>query len=134
MDCLFCKIIQGEIPGHVIYEDGAVTAILDIKPLARGHVLVLPRRHAANIIEAEDGDLGPIFQSVKKITELLTEKLTPDGFTIGINHGRVSGQTVEHLHIHVIPRWHGDGGGSMHSVINNPPKESLEDIKNKIIN
>ncbi|MBI2591597.1 MAG: HIT family protein, partial [Candidatus Brennerbacteria bacterium] len=59
--------------------------------------------------------------------------LKPDGFTIGINHGEASGQAVDHLHIHIIPRWKNDGGGSIHGVVNNPPKESLEEIKKKIL-
>ena len=132
MDCLFCKIIQGDISGHIFYEDDACVAILDINPLALGHALVLPRRHAANILEMAAADLGSVFQSVQKVVSILQNKLSPDGFTIGINHGRVSGQTVEHLHIHAIPRWNNDGGGSMHSVVNNPPRESLEEIKAKL--
>jgi len=134
MDCLFCKIIQGDIPGHVFYEDEACVAILDIKPLALGHALVLPRSHAANILEVASGNLGPVFQSVQNVVLMLKNRLSPDGFTIGINHGQISGQTVDHLHIHIIPRWNNDGGGSLHSVINNPPKESLEEIKLRLKN
>ncbi|HDH31502.1 MAG TPA: HIT family protein, partial [Candidatus Wolfebacteria bacterium] len=73
-----------------------------------------------------------VFSAVKKITEILDKSLNPDGFTIGINHGRVSGQAVDHLHIHIIPRFKNDKGGSIHTIIHNPPKESLEEIKKKI--
>lgn len=134
MDCLFCKIINGDIPGKVFYEDEACIAILDVNPLAAGHALVLPRRHAANILDIPANDLGPVFQGVKKAAAVIESKLMPDGFTIGINHGPVSGQTVEHLHIHIIPRWQGDGGGSIHSVVNSPPKQSLEEIYRKLKN
>ncbi|MDP1706512.1 MAG: HIT family protein [bacterium] len=132
MDCLFCKIISGDIPSHVVYQDDNSIAVLDIQPRAPGHVMVLPRRHADNILEVPSADLGAIFQGVQNVTTLLKEKLGPDGFTIGINHGRVSGQTVDHLHIHIIPRWFSDKGDSIHSVVNNPPTESLEEIANKL--
>ena len=74
-----------------------------------------------------------MFSAVKEITGLLQEKLAPRGFTIGINHGRVGGQLVDHLHVHIIPRFEGDGGGSLHSVVKNPPKESISEIRDKII-
>ncbi len=132
MDCLFCKIANKEIPTHVVYESADATAVLDVNPRAPGHVMVLPKVHAANILELPDEKMEGVFKAVKETTDLLDKKLKPDGFTIGINHGKVSGQTVEHLHIHVIPRWNGDGGGSIHSVVDNRPKESLEEIANKI--
>ncbi|NCN94755.1 HIT family protein, partial [Candidatus Wolfebacteria bacterium] len=84
--------------------------------------------HAENILKLPDDKIEGVFKAVKETTDLLNKKLKPDGFTIGINHGRVSGQIVEHLHIHVIPRWAGDGGGSIHSVVDNQLKESLEEI------
>lgn len=132
MDCLFCGIVRGDVPAQVFYEDESCVAILDIEPLAPGHALILPRRHSSNILEVAAEDLGPIFQGVQKAIAVLRDGLSPDGFTIGINHGRVSGQTVEHLHIHAIPRWNDDGGGSLHAVVNNPPRESLEEIRKKL--
>ncbi|MFH1346628.1 MAG: HIT family protein [Spirochaetota bacterium] len=134
MDCLFCKIANKEIPAQIIYESVDATAVLDVNPRAPGHTMVLPKIHAANILELPDEKIGGVFKAVKETTDLLNKKLKSDGFTIGINHGKVSGQTVEHLHIHVIPRWTGDGGGSIHSVVDNGSKESLEEIKNKLIN
>ncbi len=133
MDCLFCKIANKEIPAQIIYESADATAVLDVNPRAPGHTMVLPKVHAKNILELSGEKIEGVFKAVKEVTNLLDKKLKPDGFTIGINHGKVSGQTVEHLHIHVIPRWNGDGGGSIHSVVDNSPKESLEEIKNKII-
>jgi len=128
MDCLFCKIANKEIPAQIIYESVDATAVLDVNPRAPGHTMVLPKVHAANILELPDEKIKGVFKAVKETTDLLNKKLKPDGFTIGINHGRVSGQIVEHLHIHVIPRWAGDGGGSIHSVVDNQLKESLEEI------
>ncbi|MFA5098650.1 MAG: HIT family protein [Candidatus Paceibacterota bacterium] len=128
MDCLFCKIANKEIPAQVVYESNDATAVLDVNPRAPGHTMVLPKVHAANILELPDSKIEGVFKAVKETTDLLAKKLKPDGFTIGINHGKVSGQTVEHLHIHIIPRWNNDGGGSIHSVVDNKPTESLEEI------
>lgn len=133
-DCFFCKIINKQEPAKIIYEDDNAIAILDVFPRALGHTMILPKIHVENIIELPDDKIEGVFKAVKKTTELLKKSLAPEGFTIGINHGKVSGQTVEHLHIHIIPRWSNDGGGSVHSVVNNPSKEDLDEIKNKIIN
>jgi histidine triad (HIT) family protein len=132
MDCLFCKIIKKEIPADVVYEDAETLAVLDIHPRAPGHTMILPKIHAENILDLPENKIAPVFLTVKKITAILQKVLKPKGFTIGINHGRVSGQAIDHLHIHVIPRFDGDGGGSIHSVVNNPPKESLKEITEKI--
>jgi len=128
MDCFFCKIANKEIPAQIIYESADATAVLDVNPRAPGHTIILPKVHAENILKLPDDKIEGVFKAVKETTDLLNKKLKPDGFTIGINHGRVSGQIVEHLHIHVIPRWAGDGGGSIHSVVDNQLKESLEEI------
>lgn len=133
MDCLFCKIAGKTIPSEVVYEDESVLAFLDIHPLAPGHTLIVPRVHSDNLLDLPDADVAKVFLSVKKVTALLAEKLAPAGFTIGINHGRIGGQLVDHLHIHVIPRFEGDGGGSLHSVVKNPPKESLSDLRRKVV-
>jgi histidine triad (HIT) family protein len=132
-DCFFCKIINKEAPAEIIYEDANAMAFLDIHPKAPGHTMVVPKIHAETILDLPKEEVGKLFGAVKKITELLDKSLKPDGFTIGINHGKVSGQTVEHLHIHIMPRWYNDGGGSIHSVVDNPPKEALKDIKKKIL-
>ena len=131
--CLFCKIINKEIPAEIVYEDDDALAILDVHPKAPGHTMILPKIHAENILDLAEEKIQGVFKAVKKTTELLNKSLKPDGFTIGINHGKVSGQTIEHLHIHVIPRYHNDAGGSIHDVVDNPPKESLEEIKKKIL-
>lgn len=133
MDCLFCKISRGEIPADVIYEDERVLVFLDIHPIAPGHTMVIPKRHAENILDLGKEDIGPIFEAVKKLTGVLNNALNPQGFTIGINHGKVSGQTIDHLHVHIIPRFDEDGGGSLHSVVNNPPEMPLKEIKKKIL-
>lgn len=132
MDCLFCKIAKKEIAAEVIYEDKETMAFLDIQPRAPGHTIVISKVHSENILDLNNENIGPTFLTVKKITGILKNALEADGFTIGINHGRVSGQAVDHLHIHIIPRFKNDGGHSIHSVVNNPPTENLAQIKGLI--
>ena len=130
--CLFCRIVSREIPAKVIFEDSHVLAFLDVMPRAVGHTLVIPKTHAANILDLPDPDLGLLFDAVKKVDGMLAKSLSPDGMTIGINQGRASGQEVDHLHVHLMPRWKNDGGGSIQSVVNKPPAESLDVIAGKI--
>jgi len=131
--CLFCKIATKIIPSAIIYEDALVLAFLDIHPISPGHTLVVPKIHAENILDLPDNQIEPFFQTVKKVVALLQEKLGSKGFTIGINHGRISGQVIDHLHVHIVPRHEGDGEESLHSVVKNPPQESLEVIQAKLI-
>lgn len=132
MDCIFCKIIAKEIPAHKVYEDEYALGILDIHPRAPGHTMIIPRSHVETIIEVPNGELESLFSAVKKMTTVLKNALVADGFTIGVNHGKASGQEVDHLHIHIIPRWYTDDGSSVHTVVNNPPTESLAAIAEKI--
>jgi len=132
MECVFCKIINKEIGAEIIYEDEKAVGVLDIHPRSPGHVMVLPRFHAENILDLPDEEIEGLFLAVKKTTGILKKTFNSDGFTIGINHGKASGQAVDHLHIHIMPRWHGDGGGSIHTIVNNPSGESLEEIARKI--
>lgn len=131
-DCLFCKITSKEIPSEVIYEDDSAFAILDIHPIAPGHTMVLSKKHRETILDLNDDELAPIFSAVRNVTKLLQEVFAPDGFTIGINQGKASGQTIDHLHVHIIPRFRNDGGGSIHSVVDNQPKETIREIAERI--
>jgi len=133
-NCLFCKISSKIISSFDIYENNAVFAFLDINPISPGHTLVIPKIHAENLFDLTDEQISLLFKAVRDVALLLKKRLNPEGFTIGINHGRISGQAVEHIHIHIIPRFENDGGGSLHSVVQNSPKETLKEIQNKIIN
>jgi histidine triad (HIT) family protein len=133
MDCLFCKIAAKQIPAAIIHEDDRTLAFLDIHPCAPGHAVVIPKFHSPTIVDLPDAEVGPLFVAVKKVAELLKRSLKPDGITIGINQGRASGQEVDHLHVHLMPRWNNDGGGSVQSAVNNVPKESVEEVKEKIV-
>jgi len=131
-DCLFCKIVGKFVPAAVVYEDDHAIAFLDIMPHSPGHTMVIPKYHAPNILELPDAEVAPLFLAVKRVAELLSKKLKPDGITIGANQGRASGQEVDHLHVHLMPRWHGDKGAAVQSLVNNPPKESNEEMRRKI--
>ena len=131
--CLFCRIVSGAIPAAVIRTDASTVAFLDVNPRAPGHTVVVPRAHAETILDLPEEAVGPLFLAVRAVAEDLRRSLTPDGFTIGINHGRAAGQAVDHLHVHVVPRWQTDGGGSLHSVVENSPTESLEALRERIL-
>ena len=132
-DCLFCKIIKKEIPAAVLYEDDHVVAFLDIQPRTTGHTMVIPKYHAPRIVDLPDEEVCAVFLAVKRVAKLLTDKLGSDGATIGMNQGRASGQEVDHLHVHLMPRWNHDGGSAIQSVVHNPPRESIEEIKKKLL-
>ncbi|MGB9609110.1 MAG: HIT family protein [Minisyncoccia bacterium] len=134
IDCVFCKIINKEIEAKIIYENKNALAFLDINPHAPAHTVVIPKKHCNTILDLNKNNILQLFSAVKEVTALLKKTIHPDGFTIGINHGRVAGQAINHLHIHIMPRFLNDGGGSIHSVVLNKPKESIEEIYNKIKN
>ncbi len=110
-NCIFCKLANGEIPTNVIYEDETFTAILDASPATRGHALILPKDHAANIYELPDETASKVFVLAKKLATHMTAVLDCDGFNVVQNNGEVAGQTVFHFHMHLIPRYRDDGNG-----------------------
>lgn len=116
----------------MVYENDHAFAILDINPVSPGHTMVISKTHAKDLPELPKDEVGPLFEGVKVVLAKIQKALKPDGFTIGINQGLVSGQVVGHLHIHLIPRFAGDNGKSVHSVVMNPPNESLTDTAKKI--
>ncbi len=109
--CIFCKIINGEIPCYKVYEDGNVLAFLDIKPLNPGHTLVVPKKHYENLEEINEEDLTALILAIKKIGRIIKEKLGVAGYNVSENNGSVAGQEVPHLHFHIIPRHENDGLG-----------------------
>lgn len=133
-DCLFCRIVSGEVPAEQVYEDEHVVAFLDIHPRAPGHTVVIPREHALNILELPQTEVPGFFLAVQKLAGAVQSGLGAPGLTIGINQGRVSGQEVDHLHVHLIPRFTDDGGGAIQSVVNHPSTESLPEVSQKIKN
>lgn len=107
-NCIFCKIAAGEIPSATVYEDEDFRVIMDINPASKGHAIILPKTHAANIFEVEDEVASKIFVVAKKVAKAMKEELNCDGMNILQNNGEVAGQTVFHLHVHLLPRYKGD--------------------------
>lgn len=132
MDCIFCKIIKGEIPAEIVYKDDHVMAMLDVNPKAPGHTIIIPKRHAPTVLDLTEEETAHFFKIARRIIKTIDDALHSEGFTLGINHGEASGREVDHLHFHIIPRYLDDKGKDIQSVVNNPPKESLEGIRNKI--
>ncbi len=102
-DCIFCKIINGEIPSYKIYEDDDVYAFLDINPVSCGHTLVVPKEHYCDIFEIPDNLLSKVNIVVKKLSSTIKEKLKCDGINVLQNNGSCAGQTVFHYHVHIQP-------------------------------
>jgi histidine triad (HIT) family protein len=129
--CLFCQIAVGHRPAELVYESASAVAFLDRFPTARGHTLVVPRRHAPSLLQLDEGAAGALFGSVVEVMERLDEALHPAGFNIGWNQGAVAGQTIFHLHVHVMPRF-GGGGAGVQAVGEGSPREPLEQIARAI--
>ena len=110
-DCVFCKIRDGKIPSKKIYEDDATLAFMDINPLNNGHCLVVTKRHAATIWDAEVADLQAAIATAKKVATALRETVKPDGINMLQANGAAAFQSVPHYHLHLIPRWVRDGKG-----------------------
>ncbi len=130
-DCIFCKIANGEIPSKTLYEDENFRVILDLGPATKGHALILPKEHSDNLYELPEETAAGAMKLAKKMATVMTEKLHADGFNLVQNNGEIAGQTVMHFHLHLIPRYEGDG----QRIVWNPgemTQEELEEIKKQI--
>ena len=107
-DCIFCQIIAGEIPGQIVQEDERTVAFMDIAPATRGHALVVPRRHARDLLEIEPQDLQSTIMAAQRLARRAAEVFDADGINLLNSCGRAGWQTVFHFHMHVIPRYEGD--------------------------
>ena len=110
-NCIFFKLANGEIPTATLYEDDEFRVILDLGPATKGHALILPKEHYANIYEIDEEVAGRAFKLAKKMVTKLTAVLGCDGYNIVQNNGEVAGQTVFHFHMHLIPRYKNDDAG-----------------------
>jgi len=108
-NCIFCKLANGIIPTNSIYEDEDFNVILDAGPATKGHALIIPKEHYKNIYELPEETAGEVFKLAKKLAIKMTDKLGADGFNIVQNNNEVAGQSVFHFHMHLIPRYEGDG-------------------------
>lgn len=110
-NCIFCKLANGDIPTSTLYEDEDFRVILDASPASKGHALILPKEHYANLYELDDELAAKVMVLAKKMITRLTDILGCDGYNIVQNNGKAAGQTVFHFHLHMIPRYENDGVG-----------------------
>lgn len=108
-DCIFCKMVAGEIPVVKVYEDEAVLAFLDIGPISDGHTLVIPKVHCGKVHECDPQVLADVWSRLGRIAGAIVRAMKADGYNVLCNNGRVAGQIVDHLHFHIVPRRTGDG-------------------------
>ena len=131
-DCIFCKIANGDIPVDAIYEDDLVKVIFDAGPASEGHVLIIPKSHADGIYDLTDEQAERIFAVAVKVSNALKKAFEPDGLNVVQNNGEIAGQTVFHFHMHLIPRYKGDGvnvGWNPKELTDDARQEMLEKVK-----
>ena len=131
-NCIFCKIAAGEIPSNTIYEDDDFRVILDLGPATKGHALVLPKNHYADLFEIPEDVLADAAKVAKKVAGTMKEKLSCDGLNLVQNNGEAAGQTVMHFHLHIIPRYANDGQHILWKPTS-PSPEELAAIKDTIV-
>lgn len=119
MSCIFCRIVSGEIAAEVVDRRPGAVAFLDVAPLADGHVLVVPEAHVARVEDLPAEQAEALFRAVTALAGPVRAAVGATGSTIGINNGEATGQTVPHVHVHIVPRRPGDGAGSVHGIF--PP-------------
>lgn len=108
-NCIFCKIVKGEVKGDIVLEGDNFIAFKDVNPKTEGHTLIVPREHFVNLMEIPDDYGNELLSFIKSVSEKLIDEGFGDGFNVIMNNGEVAGQVVGHVHIHVLPRKKGDG-------------------------
>ena len=130
-ECVFCRIVAGQIPATRIYEDEATVAFMDIGQVNPGHVLVALKAHAENLYALDDVQAGALLCAAARVARAVRDAFEPDGLSVYQANGKAAGQTVFHYHMHLVPRHQGDGMGLTWPV-KNPPREKLEEYAAKI--
>ena len=125
-NCIFCKIANGEIPSTTLYEDEDFRVILDLGPATRGHALLLPKNHFANLFELDDETAQKAILVAKKMAGKMKDALGADGFNLVQNNGEAAGQTVFHFHMHLIPRYENDNAGILWEPGETTPEDMAE--------
>ncbi|RLJ08867.1 MAG: HIT family protein [Candidatus Aenigmatarchaeota archaeon] len=133
-DCVFCKIVAGQIPAKKVYEDSTVLAFLDINPRNPGHTLVVPKKHYETLMQMPEKEAGELFERVKKLAQAALKAVSADGVSISQSNGRAAGQIIPHVHFHVIPRFLNEGPVGLENILpgKKMPEEVLNDTVNKI--
>lgn len=131
-NCIFCKIANGEIPSKTLYEDEQFRVLLDLGPATKGHALILPKNHYKNLYELPDETAADVMKLAKKMAVQMTQRLGCDGFNLVQNNNEAAGQTVFHFHMHLIPRYEGDGQHILWKPTE-PTQDELEEIRKTIV-
>ena len=131
-DCVFCAIAAGEIPSFKIYEDDSVLAFLDVNPCAEGHTLVIPKTHVAGLLDAPAAVLAETVAAVQKVAERIRAQLPCDGFNVLQNNGACAGQSVSHLHFHIVPRRDSDTGPKLQFQSGTADKDKLAQLAERL--
>ncbi|MFC7204863.1 HIT family protein [Haloferax namakaokahaiae] len=131
-DCIFCAIASGDIPGRIVHETEHTLAFLDVNPLAPGHTLVIPKDHYARLDEVPADLSEELFGAVSDLVPRVEDAVDADATNVGINNGPAAGQEVDHVHVHIVPRFEGDGGAPIHAVAGERPDlsdDEMDDIE-----
>jgi len=128
MSCIFCRIVAGEIPAEFVSRGDGYAAFLDVTPLADGHVLVVPVAHVAAVEDLAPADSDALFRAVRQLAGPVRAAVGAVGSTIGINNGAATGQTIPHVHVHIVPRWEQDGAGSVHTIFRAGPRKPVAEV------
>lgn len=107
--CIFCDIVESRAPAAMVFEDGETLAFMDINPANPGHTLVIPKQHVRNIYELDEETAAAVMRTTVRVARAIKRALQPDGMNLVQSNERAGGQDVFHFHMHIIPRWHGDG-------------------------
>lgn len=118
--CIFCKIVQGEIPAIKVHEDPQTLTFMDVRPASPGHTLVISKAHAPNLLEIAEADLLAVASTVQRAARAVQKALAPEGIRIGQFNGAAAGQTVLHYHVHIVPMWEGRKAGAHGRELANP--------------
>ena len=130
-DCVFCKIVAKQIPASVVYEDEHTLAFMDLGQVNPGHVLVALKAHAENVYALDEAQAGAVFRSVARVSRAIRAAFAPQGLSVYQANGKAAGQTVFHLHVHLVPRYDGDGM-DLTWPVKNPPRAQLEEYAAKL--
>src|SRR5687767_15997130 len=131
-DCVFCRIVAGQIPSTRVYEDEHTLAFMDIGHVNPGHTLVAVKKHAANLYELEEAQAAAVAHATVKISKAIKAAFQPEGLSVYQANGKPAGQTVFHYHVHLVPRHDGDGM-QLTWPVKNPPREKLEEYAARIV-
>lgn len=122
MECIFCQIRDGKIPSTAVDEDAKTLAFMDINPLNDGHVLVIPKAHAETVFDISTADLTAVAVTAKRVAEAIRRAIQPEGLNLFQANGQAAFQTVPHFHLHLVPRWKGDGKGFDWKLVKGDPE------------